>query len=59
MLASETVSVQQAAGRVTAAPPQALVDLPPLPSSAMDGFAVRAAEQIAAGREGAGNPIRP
>ena len=58
-LASEAVSVQQAAGRVTAEPAQALVDLPPFPSSAMDGFAVRAAdlpgtlpvvEHIAAGR---------
>ena len=59
VLASEAVSVQQAAGRVTAEPAQALVDLPPFRSSAMDGFAVRAADlpgtlpvvaQIAAGR---------
>jgi molybdopterin molybdotransferase len=59
VLASEAVSVQLAAGRVTAESAQALVDLPPFPSSAMDGFAVRAAdlpgtlpvvEQIAAGR---------
>ena len=59
LLAGEAVSVQQAAGRVTAEPAQALVDLPPFRSSAMDGFAVRAADlpgmlpvvaQIAAGR---------
>ena len=59
VLASEAVSVQQAAGRVTVEPAQALVDLPPFRSSAMDGFAVRAADlpgtlpvvaQIAAGR---------
>jgi molybdopterin molybdotransferase len=62
VLASESVSVQQAAGRVTAEPVQALVDLPPFRSSAMDGFAVRAADlpgtlpvvaQIAAGRPAA------
>jgi molybdopterin molybdotransferase len=56
---SEAVRVQEAAGRVTAEPAHALVDLPPFRSSAMDGFAVRAAdlpgvlpvvEQIAAGR---------
>src|SRR6266404_1628768 len=59
VLASEAVSVQQAAGRVTAEAAPALVDLPPFRSSAMDGFAVRAADlpgtlpvvaQIAAGR---------
>jgi molybdopterin molybdotransferase len=58
--AAEPVSVgAAAAGRVTAEPARALVDLPPFPSSAMDGFAVRAAdlpgtlpvvERIAAGR---------
>ncbi|MDX6442535.1 MAG: molybdopterin molybdotransferase [Gaiellaceae bacterium] len=67
VLASEAVSVQQAAGRVTAEPAQALVDLPPFRSSAMDGFAVRAAdlpgtlpvvEQIAAGRP-AGRALAP
>jgi molybdopterin molybdotransferase len=56
---SEAVSVREAAGRVTAEPAHALVDLPPFRSSAMDGFAVRAVdlpgalpvvEQIAAGR---------
>jgi molybdopterin molybdotransferase len=57
--AAEPVSVRDAAGRVTAEPVRALVDLPRFPSSAMDGFAVRAAdlpgtlpvvEVIAAGR---------
>src|SRR5882757_9480817 len=67
VLASEAVSVQQAAGRVTAEAARALVDLPPFRSSAMDGFAVRAAdlpgtlpvvEQIAAGRP-AGRSLGP
>lgn len=43
-LSSETVSLDRAAGRVLAEPARALVDLPPFPSSAMDGFAVRAAD---------------
>jgi molybdopterin molybdotransferase len=43
-LASEPVLVGEAAGRVTAEPARALVDLPPFASSAMDGFAVRAAD---------------
>ena len=41
---AETVPLEAAAGRVTAAAAAALVDLPPFPSSAMDGFAVRAAD---------------
>jgi molybdopterin molybdotransferase len=58
-LSGEAVSVWDAAGRVTSEPARALVDLPPFASSAMDGFAVRAADlpgtlpvvgQIAAGR---------
>jgi molybdopterin molybdotransferase len=58
-LAAETVPLADAAGRVTAAPVQAVVDLPPFPSSAMDGYAVRShdlpgtlpvVEEIAAGR---------
>jgi molybdopterin molybdotransferase len=40
-LGAETVLVANAAGRVVAEPARALVDLPPFPSSAMDGFAVR------------------
>jgi molybdopterin molybdotransferase len=55
----ETVPLSAAAGRVTAAPVRAVVDLPPFPSSAMDGYAVRTADlpgrfpivaRIAAGR---------
>jgi molybdopterin molybdotransferase len=56
---AEPVDVREAAGRVTAEAARAAIDLPPFPSSAMDGFAVRAAdvpgrlpvvERIAAGR---------
>jgi molybdopterin molybdotransferase len=43
-LPGERVSVREAAGRVLAEPARARVDLPPFPSSAMDGFAVRAAD---------------
>jgi molybdopterin molybdotransferase len=43
-LAGEDVAVPDADGRVLAAPALAAVDLPPFPSSAMDGFAVRAAD---------------
>jgi molybdopterin molybdotransferase len=55
----EQVSVQDAVGRVSAEAARAAVDLPPFPSSAMDGFAIRSAdapgrlpvvEHIAAGR---------
>jgi molybdopterin molybdotransferase len=58
-LPAETVRVEDAAGRVLADGVSARVDLPPFPSSAMDGFAVRAADtpgllpvvfRIAAGR---------
>lgn len=58
-LAPGHVPVERAAGRVLAEPARAVVDLPPFPSSAMDGFAVRAADtparlpvsfRIAAGR---------
>jgi molybdopterin molybdotransferase len=57
-LEGEPVSIADAGGRVLAEDAQALVDLPPFPSSAMDGFAVRAedtpgrlpvVERIAAG----------
>src|SRR5438067_1729129 len=56
------VAVGAAAGRVLAEDARAVVDLPPFPSSAMDGFAVRAADtpgalpivaRIAAGRPAA------
>ena len=58
-LPAERVPLDQAAGRVLAEAARAAVDLPPFPSSAMDGFAVRAADtpgtlpvefRIAAGR---------
>jgi molybdopterin molybdotransferase len=58
-LGAEDVRVRDAFGRVLAEDARALVDLPPFPSSAMDGFAVRAADtpgtlrvvaRIAAGR---------
>jgi len=60
--ATETVLVERAAGRVTAEPARAAADLPPFASSAMDGYAVRAADlpgtlavvgEIAAGRPSA------
>jgi molybdopterin molybdotransferase len=43
-LAAEQVSVWDASERVTAEPVCAVVDLPPFRSSAMDGFAVQAAD---------------
>jgi molybdopterin molybdotransferase len=43
-LASETIGLGAAAGRVLAEDARAVVDLPPFPSSAMDGFAVRSAD---------------
>jgi molybdopterin molybdotransferase len=66
-LDAEDVPVREALGRVLADDARALVDLPPFPSSAMDGFAVRAADtpgrlrvvaRIAAGRPAEG-PVRP
>src|SRR5919204_3414326 len=43
-LSAERVPLAEAAGRVLAEDARAAVDLPPFPSSAMDGFAVRAAD---------------
>jgi molybdopterin molybdotransferase len=43
-LPGESVGVSDAAGRVLSEPARARVDLPPFASSAMDGFAVRAAD---------------
>src|ERR1044071_4012929 len=43
-LDGETVLLADAAGRVLAEPATAVVDLPPFPSSAMDGYAVRSAD---------------
>jgi molybdopterin molybdotransferase len=66
-LAAESVPVADAAGRVTADTARAAVDLPPFASSAMDGYAVRAADlpgllpvvaHIAAGRP-ADRPLAP
>ena len=41
-LAAETVPVLDALGRVLAEPVHAIGDVPPFPSSAMDGYAVTA-----------------
>jgi molybdopterin molybdotransferase len=58
-LEPEVVALADATGRVTAEAARARVDLPPFPSSAMDGFAVRTADtpgrlpvvaRVAAGR---------
>jgi molybdopterin molybdotransferase len=43
-LPAERVKLESAAGRVLAEPATALVDLPPFANSAMDGFALRAAD---------------
>src|ERR671933_334628 len=60
-LDSEAVPLELAAGRVLAEDARAAVDLPPFPSSAMDGFAVRAADTPGrlhvVGRVAAGRPI--
>jgi molybdopterin molybdotransferase len=47
-LEAERVPIERAAGRVLAESAIAAVDLPPFPSSAMDGFAVRAADTTGA-----------
>ena len=69
-LEAERVPIERAAGRVLAEPAIAAVDLPPFPSSAMDGFAVRAADttgapvtlpvvaRIAAGSPAPGRSVR-
>jgi len=43
-LPAEAVPLREAAGRVLAADAAAVVDLPPFPSSAMDGFALRSGD---------------
>ncbi|HXV33155.1 MAG TPA: gephyrin-like molybdotransferase Glp [Gaiellaceae bacterium] len=62
-LEAERVPIERAAGRVLAEPAAAAVDLPPFPSSAMDGYALRSADTTAApvalpvvGRIPAGGP---
>jgi molybdopterin molybdotransferase len=47
-LDAERVPIERAAGRVLAEPAVAVVDLPPFPSSAMDGYALRSADTAAA-----------
>ncbi|MGI9658915.1 MAG: molybdopterin molybdotransferase MoeA [Gaiellaceae bacterium] len=43
-ISAERVPIERAAGRVLAEPAAAVLDLPPFANSAMDGFAVRAAD---------------
>jgi molybdopterin molybdotransferase len=66
-LPPQRVPLESAAGRVLAEAAHAAVDLPPFPSSAMDGYAVRAADlpatlpvvfRVAAGRP-APRPLEP
>jgi molybdopterin molybdotransferase len=56
----EDVPISKAAGRVLAEPASARTDLPPFDSSAMDGFAVRAADTpgrlTVVGQSAAGSP---
>ena len=60
-LASETIAVGDADGRVLAEKARARVDLPAFASSAMDGYAVRAADVpgvlTVVGRVAAGRPV--
>ena len=60
-LSAETVPIGRAGGRVSAEDARARVDLPPFPSSAMDGFAVRAVDLPATlpivGESAAGRPF--
>ena len=46
---TETVPVTNALGRVLAAPQTSVITVPPLDNSAMDGYAVRVADVVAAG----------
>jgi molybdopterin molybdotransferase len=46
---TETVSITNALGRVLAAPQTSVITVPPLDNSAMDGYAVRVADVVAAG----------
>ncbi|HUZ15008.1 MAG TPA: gephyrin-like molybdotransferase Glp [Gaiellaceae bacterium] len=60
-LSAEPVPVAAAAGRVLAEDVTAAVDLPPFPSSAMDGYAVRTADLpgtlLVVGESAAGTPF--
>jgi molybdopterin molybdotransferase len=59
-LAPEGVAIREAAGRVLAVDAHAVTDLPPFDSSAMDGYAVRAADTpgvlAVVGQSAAGRP---
>ncbi|HJU36312.1 MAG TPA: gephyrin-like molybdotransferase Glp [Gaiellaceae bacterium] len=59
-LPAEPVAIAEAGGRVAVEDVRARIDLPPFPSSAMDGFAVRAADLPGtlriAGESAAGSP---
>ena len=62
-LEAERVPIERASGRVLAEPAVSAVELPPFPSSAMDGYALRAADTAGApvmlpvtGRIPAGDP---
>jgi molybdopterin molybdotransferase len=59
-LPTEPVATADAGGRVTAEPAHSVSDLPPFPSSAMDGFAVRSVDLPATlrvvGEAAAGSP---
>ena len=61
-LEAEDVALDAAAGRVLAADARSAVDLPPFPSSAMDGFAGRSGDLPATlpvvGAVAAGHPAR-
>jgi molybdopterin molybdotransferase len=60
VLPAEPVRLDEAAGRVLAEPALAAVDLPPFPSSAMDGYAVRSqdtpGELVISAHAAAGRP---
>ena len=59
-LSAEDVPLADAAGRVAAEPAAAAIDLPPFPSSAMDGYAVRSGDTPGTlrviGQSAAGHP---
>jgi len=59
-LSAEDVPLADAAGRVAADPAAAAIDLPPFPSSAMDGYAVRSGDTPGTlrviGQSAAGHP---
>ncbi|MGH7687486.1 MAG: gephyrin-like molybdotransferase Glp, partial [Candidatus Dormibacteria bacterium] len=58
-LGAEAVALEDACGRVLAEPVRALSDLPRFDNSAMDGYAVRAAEIAeASGERPARLPVR-